>query len=197
MKRSSPARGKTATTGTKTTKSAAAKAAPKSKPSSGKPTSSSRRTKAKVSEATKSVRRRTPGEARILRSKGLRRAAGIVVGGVFASLVFTLGYMPIRDFFGQRAVLAQKQTEYDTLSDATEELQTEVNKLQTPEGVRNAARTQLNMVYPGEKRVHLLPSPALPTQLPQQWPYTMVSGIVAVRSNIAAANNAPLAPLSP
>ena len=162
-----------------------------------KRTSPARRTRTKVSEATRSVRRRTPGDARILRSKGLRRVAGIVVAGVFASLVFTLGYMPVRDFFGQRAVLAQKESEFETLADANEQLQTEVNRLQTPEGVRNAARDQLNMVFPGEKRVHLLPGPARPTDLPQQWPYTMVSGIVAVRANIAAANNAPLAPLSP
>lgn len=153
--------------------------------------------KAKVSEATRSVRRSTPSNARILRSKGMRRVAGAVVAGVFVSLVFSLGYMPIRDYFGQRAVLAQKESEFETLADANEELQTEVNKLQTPEGVRNAARNQLNMVFPGEKRVHLLPSPALPTDMPAQWPYSMVSGIVAVRSNIAQAHNAPLAPLSP
>lgn len=159
--------------------------------------STARSTKSRVAEATRSVRRSTPVEARILQNRGVRRFASVAVAGVFVALLVSLVLVPVRDFLGQREVLAQKQTEYDTLSNATEQLQTEVNYLQTPAGVLLAARNNLNMVFPGERRMHLLPTPALPVTLPQQWPYTMVSGIVAVRSNIDAAHNAPLAPLSP
>lgn len=116
---------------------------------------------------------------------------------VAIAFVFSLFWVPAHDFISQRAVLAQKQTEFDALADANEQLQNEVNQLQTPEGVRRAARNQLGFVMPGEKRVKLLPPDALPVDLPAQWPYTLVTGIVSVRASIAAAHNAPLSPLSP
>ncbi|MEY4365833.1 MAG: hypothetical protein RLZZ305_1177 [Actinomycetota bacterium] len=117
--------------------------------------------------------------------------------GLALAFVFTMFWMPVRDYFTQRTALAQKQAEYNALADANEQLQNEVNVLQTPEGVRRAARDHLGFVMPGEKRVKLLPADALPTDLPASWPYSLVTGIVSVRRSIAAAGNAPLAPLSP
>lgn len=114
-----------------------------------------------------------------------------------AAFVANLFFVPVSDFLEQRSVLAQKQAEFEALADANEQLQTEVSRMQTPAGVKEAAREQLGMTMPGEQRMKLLPSPALPTDLPNQWPYTIVSGILAVRHGIAVANNAPLAPLAP
>ena len=119
------------------------------------------------------------------------------MAAVLAAFVFTMFWMPARDFVSQRTALAQKQAEFDALADANEQLQVEVNELQTPEGVRRAARDHLGFVMPGEKRLKLLPAAELPVELPAQWPYTLVTGIVAVRQGIAAAGNAPLSPLSP
>ena len=130
----------------------------------------------------------------VLRSRRVRRIGAFTIVGLFLFSVFTV---PVKDFISQRKVLAQVEKEYNSYADANEALQIEVNRLQTPEGVRAAARDQLGFVLPGEKRVRLLPAPALPTDLPGEWPYTMVTGIVAVHSNIASANNAPLAPLAP
>ena len=112
----------------------------------------------------------------------------------FLLAVFTV---PVKDWWLQNKVLGAKQAEFDALADANEQLQNEVNKLQTPEGVRAAARDQLGYVLPGETRIRLLPGGALPRTLPNQWPYSLVSGIVAVRQSIAQADNAPLAPLAP
>jgi len=126
-----------------------------------------------------------------------RRILGLSVAAVLAAFVFTMFWMPARDYFSQRTALAQKQAEYDALADANEQLQVEVNELQTPEGVRRAARDHLGFVMPGEKRLKLLPAAELPVDLPAQWPYTLVTGIVEVRRGIATAGNAPLSPLSP
>lgn len=114
-----------------------------------------------------------------------------------AAFVGNLFFVPVSNFLEQRSVLAQKEAEFDALADANEQLQTEVNRMQTPAGVKEAAREQLGMTMPGEQRMKLLPGPALPTSLPGQWPYTIVTGILTVRQEIAAANNAPLAPLAP
>ena len=150
------------------------------------------------SRGTRTRRRGTPRRAtRVAASPLARRAVGLVAVGLALAFVFTMFWMPVRDYFTQRTALAQKQAEFDTLADANEQLQTEVNVLQTPEGVRRAARDHLGFVMPGEKRVKLLPADALPTDLPASWPYSLVTGIVSVRQSIAAAGNAPLAPLSP
>ena len=132
--------------------------------------------------------------SRVYRNRRLRRLVGTGVLAGFLMAVFTV---PVKDWVIQNNTLNAKKAEFNALADANEALQSEVNVLQTPEGVRAAARDQLGYVLPGETRVRLLPSGALPKQLPDQWPYNLVSGIVAIRQSIARANNAPLAPLAP
>ncbi|MEY5059802.1 MAG: hypothetical protein RJA51_1549, partial [Actinomycetota bacterium] len=67
------------------------------------------------------------------------------VGGVLlvAAFVVNLFFVPVGNFLEQRSVLAQKQAEFDALADANEQLQTEVNRMQTPAGIKEAARDQL------------------------------------------------------
>lgn len=130
----------------------------------------------------------------VLSSRKIRRT---VAAGLLGTFLFSVFTVPVRAYIAQRKDLAHLEKEFNSYADANEALQNEVNHLQTPEGVRAAARDQLGYVVPGEKRIRLLPPAALPTDLPAEWPYTLVTGIVAVRQNIAAANNAPLAPLAP
>ena len=120
--------------------------------------------------------------------------AGVLVAGAASLFVF-----PLRDYVTQRSALAQKNSEFNLLADTNEQLQNEVNALSTPAGVRNAARAQLGYVRPGEMRFNLVPMPALPTDLPLTWPYTLVTDIVRVRTaqSTAAANNPTLSPLAP
>jgi cell division protein FtsB len=124
---------------------------------------------------------------------GSRLALGVVVVAAGTSLFF----FPLMDFVTQRSAIAQKSSEFNSLADANEQLQTEVNALQTPEGIRNAARAQLGYVLPGEQRLSLVPMPKLPTDLPATWPYTLVTDILTVRSADTTNSAAPLAPLAP
>ena len=101
------------------------------------------------------------------------------------------------DFVTQRSAIAEKNSEFAALADANEQLQTEVNDLQTPEGIRNAARAQLGYVLPGEQRLSLVPMPKLPTDLPPTWPYTLITDILAVRNATSGTPSSPLAPLAP
>jgi hypothetical protein len=94
-------------------------------------------------------------------------------------------------------MVADKTAEFETLADANEQLQIEINKLNTPEGIRNAARAQLGYVLPGEQRLSLVKMPELPTDLPAQWPYSMVTNILQVRAEVAAKSGGPLSPLAP
>ena len=111
--------------------------------------------------------------------------------------MLTFIVIPVRDYRTQSKALAAKTSEFEALADANEQLQEEVNALSTPEGIRNAARTLLGYVLPGEQRLALTKMPSLPTDLPQTWPYTMVSDIVRVRAEVAAASGNALSPLAP
>ena len=104
---------------------------------------------------------------------------------------------PVRDYVAQRGRIADKQKEFDALADANEQLFNEVQRLKTPEGVRSAARSQLGYVMPGEQRVALTPLPALPTTLPDAWPYTLVTNILRVKAAHAGNADGALAPLAP
>lgn len=150
------------------------------------------RKKQRVGDITRSLARPVPADANLTRAKATRnllRVGGTVVA--LATLV-SLVVIPITDYLDQQKVLAKKSAEFDALADANEQLQNEVNDLSTPEGIRNAARTQLGYVLPGEQRLSFARTPALPTDLPAQWPYTLVTDIVAVRTQVAVDSGAAL-----
>lgn len=150
------------------------------------------RKKQRVGDITRSLARPVPADAHLTRAKATRnllRVGGTVVA--LATLV-SLVVIPITDYLDQQKVLAKKSAEFDALADANEQLQNEVNDLSTPEGIRNAARTQLGYVLPGEQRLSFARTPELPTDLPAQWPYTLVTDIVAVRTQVAVDSGAAL-----
>lgn len=144
------------------------------------------RAKERTREITRAIARPTPADARLAQRPGTRTA--VRVGGLalaFAT-VLSLFVLPVKAYFEQREVFNRKTAEFEALADANEQLQNEVNDLSTPEGIRNAARTQLGYVLPGEQKLSFAKSPDLPTSLPPQWPYSIVTSIVAVRAQVAA-----------
>lgn len=98
------------------------------------------------------------------------------------SLVTTLIVLPVRDVLRQRAEISERRTEFEALADANEQLVDDVDYLASPEGLIASARSELGFLFPGEKQVTILEMPDLPTELPAQWPYSMISNIVAVRA---------------
>ena len=122
--------------------------------------------------------------------------ARIAGAAVAATAGLSLVVFPLRDYVEQRQAIADKRFEFETLADANEQLQFEVNRLSTPEGIRNAARSQLGYVLPGEQRLSLVQMPTLPIDLPDAWPYTLVTDILRVRT-AAASSGGALAPLAP
>jgi hypothetical protein len=154
------------------------------------------RAKERTRDITRSVVRPTPEDARV---KHVAVKWGIrVVGASFTvAAILSLVIIPVRDFRAQSKALDAKTAEYEALADVNEQLQIEVAELSTPEGIRNAARSMLGYVLPGERRLALTQMPTLPTDLPQTWPYTMVSDIVRIRAEVAQASGNALSPLAP
>ncbi len=148
-------------------------------------------------DVTSSLARPTPIEQRIARNPITRWIARFALATVVVAGCMSLFFFPLMDFVTQRSAIAERNSEFNALADANEQLQTEVNALRTPEGIRNAARAQLGYVLPGEQRLSLVPMPKLPTKLPPIWPYTLITDILTVRTAHSGAPSNPLAPLAP
>ena len=140
-------------------------------------------------------------ESNLVRSRGFRIASlplGVVLMIAFAVTMFVF---PVRTWLHQREVLADKKSEYAAYEDIVEQLQDQVLYLRTPEGLRDAIRTQLGYLQPNERRLPMMDIPALSATLPERWPYTLVSGALVVRTIEVAERRAtgeiPLQPLAP
>ncbi len=140
--------------------------------------------------AVSDLTRPTPRSERIV-PKFLGRAA-LLVG--FLVVVFSFGnsflVLPLTSWFGQRTEIDSRQAELDTIKKATDELQTEVDRLKTPEGIQDAAREELGYVVAGEARQQIVGDATAPIDLPTGWPYDLVTQIISVKVNEAAAKAA-------
>lgn len=148
-------------------------------------------------DLSRAISRPTPEHSRLTRHRGVQWALRIGGATVAMAAMFSLFVFPVRDYVAQSETLTRKESEIEALADANEQLQNEVNELATPEGIRNAARSELGYVLPGETRIALAAMPDLPTTLPNAWPYTLISDIVSIRAEVVASTKNPLAPLGP
>ena len=154
--------------------------------------SSKSRKTSRVGDITRAIARPTPTDAHL--GRGTLAKSILKVGGTLVAMatLVSLVVIPVTDYLDQQKVLAKKTAEFDALADANEQLQIEVNDLSTPEGIRNAARTQLGYVLPGEQPLTFARTPWLPTDLPAEWPYTLVTDIVAIRTKVAVDSGSAL-----
>ncbi|CAN5425995.1 hypothetical protein BH23ACT3_BH23ACT3_04350 [soil metagenome] len=120
------------------------------------------------------------------RSTVLLGVVALAIAGAIAAALFGL---PVQTYFAQDETIAQRQAELDQLEAVNAELQGEVDRLRTDDGVREAAREEIGFSEEGERRLTLLTLPDLPTDLPDGWPYGMIGDVIALRA-------APPAPAS-
>jgi cell division protein FtsB len=117
----------------------------------------------------------------------LRRPRWVLLGGAFvlvigATIIAALFIVPVQTWMHQDDSLAQRQVELDELQKVNGQLAGEVDRLQTDDGIREAAREEIGFVDAGDRRTTILPLPALPRELPPGWPYNVVTGILAART---------------
>lgn len=105
--------------------------------------------------------------------------AALAVAGAFAASLFGI---PVRTYFGQDETMAERTGQLDKLRAVNADLEAEVQRLGTDDGIREAAREELGYVEEGEQRSSIIDNNVVPTVLPVGWPYDLVTGIVALRS---------------
>jgi cell division protein FtsB len=127
-----------------------------------------------------------PIDRRILRrsrSMMLMTLVALAIAGALAAALFVL---PVKTLFAQDAQVAKREEQLTKLQAVNDDLRSEVARLQTDDGIREAAREQLGFIEQGEARQSILELPPVPTDLPDGWPYSLVEGIVALRSTAPA-----------
>lgn len=112
-------------------------------------------------------------------------SAGVGLAVIVGLVLFAF---PINDYLSQRKAITRTEAEFAALEDANEQIQGDIQRLETPAGVKEAARRELGYLMPGERRLALLDLPAVTGNLPATWPYNMVGAILTVRTASAAAN---------
>jgi cell division protein FtsB len=126
--------------------------------------------------------RPVPHERRLVKGRGKRLFFAFVATVIAAALAASLFVLPIKAWQQQRDDLARKQQTLAVLNDAKAQLAADVSRLQTPDGIKEAARQEVGYIAPGEKRISVGPTPNAPIALPTGWPYDAISQIIAVRS---------------
>ena len=132
-------------------------------------------------------------EKQLVKGRGKRTLITVAAAVITAALIVALFVLPVKAYMRQRTDIARKQRELAALDQANAELTAQVNRLNTPEGVEEAAREEIGYVRRGEIRLTVLPSPAAPIILPSGWPYDAISSVVAVHEHGVpqAANTVP------
>lgn len=133
-------------------------------------------------------------EKQLVKGRGKRLFFSLVAMVIAAALIASLFVLPVKSWLQQRDDLAKKQNELAVLSDANAQLAADVNRLQTPDGIKEAARQEVGYVGVGEQRISVLSTPDAPVTLPTGWPYDAIAQIIAVRAAPPAAVPATAAP---
>jgi cell division protein FtsB len=101
--------------------------------------------------------------------------------GISGALALALFGLPVRTYFDQDTQIEQREDQLAEITAVVEDLRSEVARLETDDGVREAARAELGMVEVGERRESILDPTGVPTDLPEGWPYDLVENIVDLR----------------
>jgi cell division protein FtsB len=112
------------------------------------------------------------------RSTVLFAIAAVGISGALAAALFLL---PVRTYFDQDEQIEQREAQLAEISAVVADLRSEVQRLQTDDGVREAARAELGYVETGERRQSVLDPTVVPTDLPEGWPYDLLENIVDLR----------------
>jgi len=128
------------------------------------------------------ITRSIPVDKRLSRRPKVALFAGIAALAVIGTMAAAVFVLPISTWREQDDDLEQRQTQLDALVSVNGQLAAEVDRLQTDDGIREAAREEIGYMQTGEQRRSVLPTPPLPADLPDGWPYNVVTEIFAART---------------
>jgi cell division protein FtsB len=120
-----------------------------------------------------------PVNKKISRRPKVALFAGLFSLGVIGMIMAALVSLPVGTWIDRSDDIGHRQTQRDDLLRVNSELAAEVDRLESDDGVREAAREEIGLVEAGERRSSVQLPDALPTDLPDGWPYNVVTSIIA------------------
>jgi cell division protein FtsB len=96
---------------------------------------------------------------------------GYIGGSACVVAALAIGVFPTRSFQQQRTDTHQTEHRLAVLRQQNDELERQLKALKTPEEIERLARSQYNLVKPGEEAYAVLPAPLPHLQLPELWPF--------------------------
>ena len=131
-----------------------------------------------------------PVDKRLVQRRRNRWVLGLFATLIVAALAASVFVFPMQSWLKQRGDLKVRQSEQATLDAANNDIQSEVDRLQTNEGIKEAARKDIGYVEQGEKQITVIGAAGPSVILPTGWPYDLITEMVHLRRQEAAAQAA-------
>jgi cell division protein FtsB len=138
-----------------------------------------------------------PLDKRLVRRRTNRLALSTFAVLIVAALVAAVFVLPVQSWMRQNDQLKDRKGDLATLNATNDQIQAENDRLQTNDGIKEAARDEIDYVDEGEKRISVTAVGAAPAVLPAGWPYDQITRIVELRRAAAAAAVAAPVVVSP
>lgn len=100
----------------------------------------------------------------------LRRSVIPLVLVLIVLVVLFYAVLPTRTYMDQRLATTDARAELAALLDENNALRSRLKALSQPEEVERLARSEYNLVYPGEEAYAILPLAPQPVEIPDLWP---------------------------
>ncbi len=98
-----------------------------------------------------------------------RSVVPLVIVLVFLIALF-YAVFPFQTFLDQNSAISGARAELNALNEDNDALRARMEKLSQPEEIERLARSEYNLVYPGEEAFAMLPPAPEPVQIPDLWP---------------------------
>ena len=100
----------------------------------------------------------------------LRRSVIPLVLVLIVLVVLFYAVLPIRTYVDQRSATADARAELAALLEENNALRDRLEALSQPAEIERLARSEYNLVYPGEELFAILPAAPQPVEIPDLWP---------------------------
>jgi cell division protein FtsB len=108
---------------------------------------------------------------RIGLSPRVKRLLWVLLLAITILAVFVIGVFPTRQYLAQRSATSEREATLEQLRAENAQLQARVDALGTVAEIERIARSEYNLVYPGEETYAILPPPETGPRVPAVWPF--------------------------
>ena len=165
------------------------------------PAESRRSTSSRSSRRSSSPITPRSDDGRLIGRRRSRVALALLAAVVAGSLAASVLILPVKAWLNQREELSNREQELSRLDEANDLLAEDVARLETEQGVIEAAREELGAVREDEKVFKVVMDPELVSVMPDGWLFPTIGALITGRGGTIGSDGAltpePAATLEP